>query len=352
MVSAADWEGRAMSTHADGHCGELVWQATPGRPATTRVDGLNDSDEACRRLTELRPEIVDALHQHGALYIRGLPVTGVGDFAKVRDVLIPSRTPYREKATPRSDYGDGVFSSTDLPPSQSISMHNENSYTLNFPGLLLFGCLVAPEVGGATPVADCRQVLSALPSHLVAKMRSVGWQLKRSYSDHISTDWRTAFASEGPQDVERYCDDNLIAHEWQQDGNLRTSQLRPGVVQHPFTGAEVWFNHLAFWNEWSLDEELREALLDEFGPDGLPFNTAFGDGEPLTAAELRTIQAAYESATVREPWTVGDLLLVDNILTAHGRDPFRGDRKIVVAMGNPVDINDCSPSIQPAAKFA
>ncbi|WP_435603470.1 TauD/TfdA family dioxygenase [Streptomyces sp. bgisy130] len=341
-----------MRTHADGPRGELVWHVAPGKPATTQVDGLHDIDEACRQLTERRPQIIEALHEHGALYIRGFPVTGVGDFAKVRDVLIPSRTPYREKATPRSDYGDGVFSSTDLPPSQSISMHNENSYTLHFPGLLLFACLVAPPAGGATPVADCRKVLSALPAPLVAKMRSVGWQLKRSYSDHISTDWRTAFASENTEDVERYCDENLIAYEWQQDGNLRTSQLRPGVIQHPSTGAEVWFNHLAFWNEWSLDDELREALLDEFGADGLPFNSAFGDGEPLTKEDLRTIQAAYESATVREPWQVGDLLLVDNILTAHGRDPFRGDRKIVVAMGNPVDINDCRPSTQPAAKFA
>ncbi|MFF4523138.1 TauD/TfdA family dioxygenase [Streptomyces bluensis] len=338
-----------MSTHAVGQPGTLVWRLTPGKPATTQLDGLHDIDEVRRQLAALHPEIIEALHEHGALYIRGLPVRSVDDFAKVRDVLIPSSTPYREKATPRSDYGDGVFSSTDLPPSQSIAMHNENSYTLRFPGLLLFGCLVAPAVGGATPVADCRQVLNSLPPHLVAKMRSVGWQLKRSYSDLVSTDWRTAFSAQGAKDVERYCDDNLIAYEWQPDGNLRTSQLRPGVIRHPFTGAEVWFNHLAFWNEWSLDDELRETLLDEFGPDGLPFNSAFGDGEPLTREDLRAVQAAYEAATVREQWEVGDLLLVDNVLTAHGRDPFRGERKIVVAMGNPVEINDCRPSTRPAA---
>ncbi|RKN07596.1 TauD/TfdA family dioxygenase [Streptomyces radicis] len=338
-----------MSTHAEGRTGALVWQVTSGKPATTRIDGPKDIDEACRRLTALRPAVLDALHEHGALYIRGLPVRGVDDFARVRDVLIPQSAGYREKATPRSDYGDGVFSSTDLPPSQPIAMHNENSYTLSFPGLLLFGCLVAPEFGGATPVADCRKVLNDLPPRLVDRMRAVGWQLKRSYSDIVSTDWRTAFSAESEKDVERYCDDNLIAYAWQQDGDLRTRQLRPGVIRHPSTGAEVWFNHLAFWNEWALDDRVREALLDEFGPDGLPFNSAFGDGEPLTREDLRTIQAAYEAATVREQWEVGDLLLVDNILAAHGRDAFRGERKIVVAMGNPVDIDACRPSTRPAA---
>lgn len=135
-------------------------------------------------------------------------------------------------------------------------------------------------------------------------------------------------------------------------GNLRTGQVRPGIITHPATGEEVWFNHLVFWNEWSLDEELRETLIDEFGRDQLPFNTAFGDGTTVTREDLAAIQTAYDAATVRARWRPGDLLLVDNILTAHGRDPFRGDRKIAVAMGAPVELSACRPTIEPAAAFA
>lgn len=105
---------------------------------------------------------------------------------------------------------------------------------------------------------------------------------------------------------------------------------------------------MAFWNSWSLDEEIREALLDEFGPDGLPFETDLGDGVPLTRDELDAINAAYEGATVREAWQPGDVLLVDNVLATHGRDPFRGDRRIVVAMGEPVALADCRPTVPPA----
>ncbi|MBO0833500.1 MAG: TauD/TfdA family dioxygenase, partial [Actinobacteria bacterium] len=38
----------------------------------------------------------------------------------------------------------------------------------------------------------------------------------------------------------------------------------------------------------------------------------------------------------------GDLMLVDNIRTAHSRDPFEGPREVMVAMANPVRRADCS----------
>jgi len=354
----------------------LDWQLFPGKPATTEVVGLSGMAEAVQWLSAALPSLRDALHEYGALYLRGLPITTTEDFGVVRDILISQSTPYREKATPRSDLGNGVFSSTDMPASHPIMLHNENSYTLTFPGLLLFGCLVAPEEGGATPVADCRKVLAALPPRLVAKIRAAGWLLTRNFSDYISTDWWTAFGSADPSAatgsdaprgaergpgrnenqmrrwVESYCAENLIAYQWLADGNLRTSQLRPGIISHPATGEQVWFNHLAFWNEWALDDELRETLIDEFGPDGFPFNTAAGDGEALTREDLTAIRAAYDAATVRETWRPGDLLVVDNVLTAHGRDPFRGARRIVVAMGEPVDLAQCKPTVEPAAAFA
>ncbi|MTE22391.1 TauD/TfdA family dioxygenase [Streptomyces sp. TRM43335] len=328
------------------------WELDPGRPARIRVTGVTSARAAADWLRESHEEISAGLRQHGAVLLRGLPIATTEDVATVRDVLIPERTPYREKATPRSDFGNGVFSSTDLPPSQAIRMHNENSYTLTFPGLLLFACLTAPPEGGATPVADCRKVLRELPSELVARARATGWSLTRNYSGYISLDWRTAFGTEDPEAVNAYCAENLIDAQWRTDGTLRTRQIRPATLTHPDTGEESWFNHLAFWNEWSLEPEIRAALIDEFGPDGLPFNTGLGDGTALTRDEVAELNAVYEAATVRETWQRGDLMLVDNIGTAHGRDPFRGDRKIAVAMGAPVRMADCRPGVRPAATAA
>ncbi|MBD0744033.1 TauD/TfdA family dioxygenase [Streptomyces sp. CBMA152] len=326
----------------------LHWHTEPGAPATADAPELADAAAARDWLAAHREELRAALHRFGAIYLRGLPVHSVEDFALVRDELIPTATPYREKATPRSDYGGGVFSSTDLPAAQAIRPHNENSYTLTFPGLLLFGCLTAPEEGGATPVADCREVLRLLPPELVERMRAHGWVLTRNYSETLSVAWQAAFAADRAEDVERYCAENLISCQWREDGHLRTEQLRPGIIRHPHTGDEVWFNHLAFWSEFSLDEDIREVLLEELGADGLPFSTAIGDGIPLTAEDLAAVNAAYERATVRRTWQPGDLMLVDNVLAAHARDPYRGDRRILVAMGDPVAVSDCAPTVDPA----
>ncbi|RKT19470.1 alpha-ketoglutarate-dependent taurine dioxygenase [Streptomyces sp. 1114.5] len=332
--------------------GALDWRTEPGAPATVQAPELADAAEARAWLADHHDDLRAGLHRHGAVYLRGLPVRSVEDFALVRDELIPRATPYREKATPRSDFGGGVFSSTDLPAGQAIRPHNENSYTLTFPGLLLFGCLTAPEEGGATPVADCREVLRTLPAELVERMRASGWILTRTYSESLSVAWQSAFGTESPEQVEKYCAENHISCAWDADGRLRTSQLRPGVVRHPHTGEDVWFNHLAFWSRFSLDDEIREVLLDELGPDGLPFDTGIDDGIPLTAADLESINTAYENATVRRAWQPGDLLLVDNVLTAHARDPFRGERRIVVAMGEPVSVYDCAPIVAPRATAA
>lgn len=330
----------------------IEWVHEPGAPATAAAGRATETGTAADWIHENSDELRQALTIHGAIFLRGLPVRTLADFAAVRDSFFGRRANYREKATPRSDLGDDIFSSTDLPRAHAIGLHNENSYTLTFPGLLLFGCLAAPEEGGATPVADVREVLAYLPADLADRFRRHGWLLSRHYSADISLDWRTAFATDSRAEVLAYCTANRIDATWGADDTLRTRQLRSATVRHPVTGEEVWFNHVAFWSRWSLAPRVRDTLLSEFGPDGLPFDTALGDGTALTAAEVAILNAAYERATVRRRWQPGDLLLVDNILAAHGRDPYRGDRQVVVAMGESVPLSACAPSLVSAAVLA
>lgn len=316
-----------------------------GRPAVVRVpDGL-DAASSRAWLSEHRTAVRTELLRHGALLIRGLSVGDPAEFAAVRDLLVSERARYREKATPRSDYGRDVFSSTDLPAAQAIALHNENSYTLEFPGILLFCCLQAPDSGGATTVADVREVLAGLPADLVERFRITGWALTRNYHREVGLPWQTAFGTDSRAEVEVYCAGNAIGTTWVGESGLRTVQRRSAIVHHPVTGERVWFNHAAFWSRWSLDEEVLEVLEMTYGAGGLPFDTAYGDGTALDPAEVRALNDAYDRATRRESWRPGDVLLVDNLLAAHGREAYRGDRRILVAMGEPVRLDACSPSV-------
>ncbi|MEU6060722.1 TauD/TfdA family dioxygenase [Streptomyces sp. NPDC047097] len=320
----------------------------PGKPVVVHTPAGADLDTAVAWLEEHRAAVQAELHRSGAVLLRGLPVRDAAAFARARDALIQRRAGYKEKATPRTDFGEGVFSSTDLPAVQPIRLHNENSYTLDFPGVLLFGCVTAPEEGGATTTGDMREALRLLPPELVARFERTGWLLVRNYSELAGLPWQKTFATEDRAVAEAYCDENTVGHEWTDDDSLVTRQRRSAVVTHPVTGERTWFNHFAFWNSRTLDPDVREVLVDTYGEDGLPFNTYLGDGSRLTDDEVDTINAVYDRVTVRETWQEGDLMLVDNILCAHGREAFRGDRKILVAMGEPVALADCSPATRPS----
>ncbi|WP_327370478.1 TauD/TfdA family dioxygenase [Streptomyces sp. NBC_01217] len=328
---------------------ELEIGYAAGKPPLLHCPELGTVADAVDWLQEHREELRAQLLRSGCLMLRGLPARDAAGFAALRDVLLQKRAAYKEKATPRSDFGDDIYSSTDLPPAQPIMLHNENSYTLDFPGTLVFFCVQAPEEGGATTVGDMREALRLVPAPLRERFAAQGWMLERSYSSFAGMPWEKAFGTADRSQVEEYCQYHRIGWNWLVEDGLRTAQRRPAIIAHPATGERVWFNHAAFWNSWSLDEDVREVLQEAGGAAGLPFETRFGDGGEITEAEAAALRRAYEAVTVRESWQPGDLLLVDNILCAHGRDAFKGDRKILVAMGEPVRLLDCSPSVSPSA---
>jgi hypothetical protein len=82
-------------------------------------------------------------------------------------------------------------------------------------------------------------------------------------------------------------------------------------------------------------QDVREYLLTEVKEAELPRNAHYGDGTPIEASFLDEIRAAYREETVTFAWQEGDILLVDNMLVAHGREPFVGPRKILVGMSEP-----------------
>src|SRR5438876_682481 len=91
---------------------------------------------------------------------------------------------------------------------------------------------------------------------------------------------------------------------------------------------------------------VREYLVDIYGEDGLPFNTRFGNGDAIGADVVQLINEVYEANTARERWQAGDLMLVDNVRTAHGRERFEGPREVLVAMADAVHLADRSPTIE------
>ncbi|MFF3256192.1 TauD/TfdA family dioxygenase [Actinacidiphila glaucinigra] len=321
----------------------LDLELRPGSPPILRTGAVEDP---AGWADGYRAALRAVVAEHGSVLIRGLGLTAADKAAGVVRRLAGRLTTEKEAFASRQTYAEGLYSSSHWPPNQPMCMHHELSYRLEFPGMMMFACLTAPEKGGATAVADAPAVLEALPPELVQRFEREGWLLTRSYNDEIGATVAEAFGTDDRSAVEDYCRANAIAFEWQPDGALRTRQRRSAVVRHPVTGRRCWFNQIAFLNEWTMDPEVHEYLVDMYGAEGLPFNTRFGDGDPIGADVVQLLNTVYEANTAREPWQTGDLMLVDNIRTAHSREAYEGSREVLVGMADAVRLADCSPTVE------
>jgi alpha-ketoglutarate-dependent taurine dioxygenase len=280
--------------------------------------------------------IEQRLHQHGALLFRNFGIHTEAAFESFITATSGDALEYRERSSPRSLVSGHIYTSTDHPADQPIFLHNEHSYARVVPLRIFFFCKTPAEQGGETPVADCRRVLGRLPRELRDRFARSGYTYVRNFGDGFGLPWQTAFQTGDPAAVEAYCREALIEPEWKPGGRLRTRQVRPAIFEHPLTREPVWFNHATFFHVSTLPAEIRDGLLAQFGQEDLPNNTYYGDGSEIEPATLASLRQAYLEEKVVFPWRQGDILMLDNVLAAHGREPFHGKREIRAGMALPM----------------
>ena len=281
-----------------------------------------------RWLVEHQERIAACLRTYGALFLTGLPVD-LELFAAVVRTIGGEPLAYNERSTPRTAIGGNIYTSTEYPPDQAIPMHNENSYSDHWPSKLFFLCHTSAESGGATPIADSRAVFQLVGPE-VRNRFSQGVRYTRTFREGLGLRWQEAFQTESRAQVEQYCRDHGQEFTWTGDG-LRTCHWQPAWRKEPSTGEDVWFNQANLFHVSALDEEIREALAD-YAEEDLPRNAYFGNGATIHRNDLAAVSAAYAKASLTMPWRPGSILVINNMLTAHGREAFTGRRRVLVAM--------------------
>ena len=287
-------------------------------------------------VAERRNDLRSQLRSAGALLFRDFAVDGPTDFAAAIQAFAGQPTlAYSERSSPRSTIEGNVYTSTDYPSEEEIFLHNENSYQARWPMTLGFYCLQPPSSQGATPLADTRAIIARIDPRVVRQFEDRQWMVMRNLYADFGIGWRQIFNTDDRNQVEDYCTSNGIGIEWLAGDALRTRAVRDAVHIHPVTGDRVWFNHATFFNLSTVGADVREGLLELFGTDGLPTQTYFGDGGAIPLELMDHLRDCYRAETYAFDWRQGDVLLIDNMLTAHGREPFTGPRKIAVAMAEP-----------------
>lgn len=282
---------------------------------------------------EHRSFVHEELRTCGCVLFRGFEVTTAAAFERVAQRLCGDLyTEYGDLpgASPRAR----VYGSTPYPEDKTILYHNESSHLSSWPKTMCFCCIQPAESGGETPLADCREIHNRMDRDLRDRFERHGLVYIRNFVPGLDVSWRDFFRTSDRSVVEDYCRRSGIEHEWWGDDCLRTKQCRPAIVRHPDTGEKVFFNQILLHHISCLEAEARQTLLAQFQVEQLPRNVQFGDGSPIPDVVVAEVKDLCDEASRVFPWQAGDVLMVDNVRLAHSRNPYRGRRTTLVAMGD------------------
>ncbi|MEM7198649.1 MAG: amino acid adenylation domain-containing protein [Planctomycetota bacterium] len=290
-----------------------------------------DADLLAWASTE-RAAVAAAIQSHGAVLFRGGPFHREETFEALGRALVGEL--YGDYGDlPRASASGRVYGSTPYPADRAIRFHNESSHLTSWPTRILFGCVVPAESQGETPLVDGRLVLDCLPHDVRERFETLGLRYSRTFTAGLDVRWQDFFRTESRDEVERRCAGSNTTLDWDADGTVRIADRRPAIIAHPDHGFAVWFNQIALHHPRYLEAGVRNALLAKYGVDRLPRNVTFGDGSAISESDLAAVDRAYEETRVQFPWRRGDVLFIDNERVSHGRNPFAGERRIIVGMG-------------------
>lgn len=341
-VAAAIVDGGGVAT-------ERPYGIRPPLAVTAVAANLRHDPEAAIAWFRTRRQAVEqASTSAGAVLFRGFALPDTAAFDRWASLFPAHADGYAGGASPRASVGQRVWESTRFPADARLVLHQEKSYMPHPPRRIAFFCERPAAVGGETIIGDMRAVTRRLEGSVLDRFAARGVAYFRNFLDpeaaaadryrplvrHYHRSWRDAFGAGNRTDVDAACAAAGLARHWLPDGSVTVIHLGGGVCPDPLGGSPVWFNQAAAHhpNVTALGpfaEFLKRRYADR---SALPYNVTYADGRPLPESDLAPAYQAFDAETVAFPWQAGDVLLIDNIAVAHGRNPFRGERVVRVAM--------------------
>lgn len=303
-------------------------------PATIDL-GEVDPDEFILFFQENKQEIDKMLCDTGAVKFTGIHIGGIENFKKILDSTSEKFISYIDGNSPRKKLSANIYTSTEYDKTQRITMHNELSFARYWPGKLYFFCVTPAETGGETLIADSREILKRMDKEIVKEIESRGVRYIRNLHGGagFGRSWQDTFETDDKAQFERYCDHLGIERVWKEDGGVTILERSRGVIEHRKTGQKVWFNQIDQFHPYQLGAEVYEAFKFSFeSPMEYPIYVTYGDGGVIEDEVIAEVLKTIDEVTFAPKWQENELMIMDNELAAHGRNPFTGDRTVLVGM--------------------
>ncbi len=327
---------------------KMPWLISPENPANATLTQLKE-------WTSNNRHIIDKyLHQAGVIMIRGFAVHSAEDFRVASAAISPDLRNYTGGDSPRSDVLDKVYTSTEYPANLEVLLHNELSYAGWCPQRVFFCCLIPSKTGGETHIADGREIYAKLDPEVRDQFENKGV----TYLQHLwdaegmpgaGKSWQETFETDDKNRAEQYLANSQMEFQWT-DLGVRTAATKPAVRIHEVTGEKCWHNQADQWHrnmvsvkdsvsgseqvdQEQVDQEQADQVhSDTAGTETLGNHVCYGDGEIIDVEDLNHIREVSRNCERAFPWQRGDIMVIDNVLTMHGRKPYTGDRRVLVSM--------------------
>ena len=316
---------------------EYLLQHEKTIPLTITPDSMKirSPDTFVSWIQDNRFSLKQSLHKIGAILFRGFDLSTPAEFERVIRAFEADLRRYVEGQSQRERVCGEIYTSTHYPASETVTLHNELSYTKYPPRYIYFLCVKPPKDLGETPIVDCRTVLERLSPECLNRFRNRGILYVKNMHDGqkfgFGKSWIEHFETDDTARIEAHLKANGAVYEWLPNNVLRTSQVRPAIGLHPETREMIWFNQASLWH-FSNFGKMGQQLLSILGEEHMATNAFFENGEPIESSLLDEVRNVMWNEATFFPWQQGDLLFVDNFLVAHGRNRYMGDRVVLVAL--------------------
>ena len=304
---------------------------------------------------ELKDRFFDIVDREGALLFRDAGIDGPVRYAEFLASIDFRHHSYVGGTAPRTDLGRGVYTATDLPPDTTVMIHQEMAYLDDVPDYISFYCHEPPDNGQKTHlIGDMRRVSAELPDELERKYRGERARLRRTLRTEGSEpvvsrrekSWQEVLGTGDRREAAAIAERKGWDLNWTADGSLIFLQeparfFRP----HPVHG-EMWCSQglhyqpmgrrLVAERDGRMGDALRIATAMKEAPDSIDA-MLMEDGSRVPpedcAAWFELCTAAETSYALRR----GEMIILDNMLMAHGRSTFTGTRTMYAALGDRAD---------------
>lgn len=315
-----------------------------------------DDDAELSWMYQNAQSIKDDMERHGAVIFRGFNAmkqqSGFEAFYKAIG-MNPCLDPlFSVAARPTADgnKNSAVYEAVNKESRKNffIGMHNEFVGT-RAPRAAAFVCFKSAEQGGEFILGDGRAVFRDIDSDVLERLHQrkirygvmelpfFGWvdNLPESLQAPAMNLIR-GLASAGINAKVDF-DVELLEQRGGYD-NTRILQARapsqPPVVRHPVTGEPTWF-----CNVHSHSSKLRKAREAEYGAEKFEDGASqinksdmfYGDDGDLSEDDLKHLDEVTRKNMHYIKMKEGDVVLLDNYKTMHGRNVFDGTRKHAVS---------------------